>query len=122
MSMGRINEPLQTADDTLLVASLEDLLAMKLKAILDRAEVRDYRDIAAVLSSGVSIERALGVFTKMYGKDPGLPLRAIGYFIDGELPTLANSGQNILRGARDRVSNISDVSIANSLAGAACLA
>src|SRR4051812_41286180 len=36
-------------DGTLLVASLEDLLATKLKATLDRAEGKDYRDIAAIL-------------------------------------------------------------------------
>ena len=38
LSIGRINEPLQTTDSTLLVASIEDLLATKLKAIMDRAE------------------------------------------------------------------------------------
>ena len=37
---------LQTRDGTLLVASLDDLMATKLKATLDRAEARDYRDIA----------------------------------------------------------------------------
>jgi predicted nucleotidyltransferase component of viral defense system len=70
VAIGRINEPLQTADSTLVVASLEDLLATKLKTILDRAEARDYRDIAAMLSADVSLERALGGFAKMYGKIP----------------------------------------------------
>lgn len=41
IAIGRINDPLQTSDATLLVASLEDLLATKLKAILDRAEAKD---------------------------------------------------------------------------------
>jgi hypothetical protein len=40
IAIGRINEPVQTIDSTLLVASLVDLLATKLKAILDRAEPR----------------------------------------------------------------------------------
>ena len=62
ISIGRINAPLRTNDGTLLVASLEDLLATKLKATLDRAEAKDYRDIAAMLSAGVSLERALGAF------------------------------------------------------------
>jgi predicted nucleotidyltransferase component of viral defense system len=62
MSIGRINQPHQTTDGRVLVASLEDLLATKLKAILDRAEVRDYQDIAAMLSSGVSLDKALGGF------------------------------------------------------------
>jgi hypothetical protein len=117
LTMGKINEPFQTAAAGLLVASLEDLLATKLKAILDRAEARDYQDIAAMLSAGVSLEKALGGFAKMYGKDPGLPLRAIGYFKDGDLRQLAKRDQDVLRAARDQVSNIPDVSITKSLLG-----
>jgi hypothetical protein len=100
-----------TDDKTLLVATLDDLLATKLKAIIDRAEAKDYRDISAMLSAGVSLERALGAFAKMYGKDPSLPLRAMGFFKDGDLPSLPKSDQDILRKARDRVSEIPDVTI-----------
>ncbi len=113
LGMGTINEPLRTNDGTLLVASLEDLLATKLKAIMDRAEAKDYRDISAILSAGVSLETALGGFAKMYGKDPGLPLRAMGFFKDGDLPSLPKSDRNILVTARDSVSNIPDVLIAS---------
>jgi hypothetical protein len=109
MAIGRINEPLQTKDARLLVASLEDLLVTKLKTILDRAEARDYRDISVMLSAGISLEKALGAFAKMYGKDPGLPLRAMGFFKDGDLPSLSPADQNILRAARDRVSAIPEV-------------
>ena len=111
MAIGRINAPLHTKDSTLLVASLEDLLATKLKAILDRAEAKDYRDISAMLSAGVSLERGLGAFAKMYGKGPGLALRAIGFFKDGDLPSLADSDQDVLRAARDRVAEIPDVTL-----------
>jgi hypothetical protein len=115
---GRINAPLRTSDGTLLVASLEDLLATKLKATLDRAESRDYRDIAAMLSAGVPLERGLGAFAKMYGKDPGLVLRALGFFKDGDLASLLSSDQDILRAARDRVREIPEVSLSRgSLAG-----
>jgi len=86
-------------------------LATKLKAILDRAEAKDYLDISAMLSAGISLERALGAFTKMYGKDPGLALRAIGYFKDGDLPSLPETDRDILRAARDGVAEIPDVSI-----------
>jgi len=109
IAIGRINEPLRTADATLLVASLEDLLATKLKTIMDRAEAKDYRDISVMLSAGISLEKALGAFTKMYGKDAGLPLRAMGFFKDGDLSSLPKSDQNILREARDRVSEIPEV-------------
>ena len=111
LDIGRINDPLQTNDLTLLVASTEDLLATKLKAILDRAEAKDYRDISEMLLAGVSLERALGAFAKMYGKDPGLPLKAIGFFKDGDLPSLREADKDGLRDARDRVSAIPDVSL-----------
>ena len=86
-------------------------MTTKLKTILDRAEAKDYRDISAMLSAGVSLEKALAAFAKMYGKDPGLPLRAMGYFKDGDLPSLPEADQSILRAARDRVSEIPNVSI-----------
>jgi Nucleotidyl transferase AbiEii toxin, Type IV TA system len=100
------------------IAPLENLLATKLKAILERAEAKDYRDISAMLSAGISLERALGAFAKMYGKDPGLPLRAMGFFKDGDLATLPKPDQDILRAARDRVTEIPDTPITHgSLAG-----
>lgn len=111
IAIGRINEPLRTKDANILVASKEDLLATKLKSILDRAEAKDYRDVSAMLTAGVSLEKGLGAFAEMYGRDPSLPLRAIGFFKDGDLPTLSKSDQNILRAARDRVSEIPEVKI-----------
>jgi hypothetical protein len=87
---------------------------------MDRAEAKDYRDISAMLSAGVSLETALGGFAKMYGKDPGLPLRAMGFFKDGDLPSLPKSDQDFLRSARDRVSEIPEVAITHgSLAATA---
>jgi hypothetical protein len=111
ITIGRINDPLRTRDKTLLVASREDLLATKLKAILDRAEAKDYRDISVMLTAGTSLEKALGAFAKMYGKDPGLPLRAMGFFKDGDLASLTKDDQDILQQARDRVSEIPEVAV-----------
>jgi hypothetical protein len=91
IAIGRINDPLRTNDSTLLVASVED--------------------ISAMLSAHVSLEKALGAFAKMYGKDPGLPLRAIGFFKDGDLPSLPKDDQERLRAARDRVSDIPDITL-----------
>lgn len=115
IDFGHVNEPLQTADSALLIASLEDLLATKLKAILDRAEAKDYRDIAAMLSAGVSLERGLGAFSKMFAKDPSLSLRALGYFKDGDLPTLPKNDQDFLRAARDRVGEIPNIPLRRGL-------
>jgi hypothetical protein len=111
IGIGRINDPLVTKDSVLLVASLDDLMATKLKAILDRAEAKDYRDISAMLAAGVSLTKGLGAFGQMYGKDPALPLKAIGYFKDGDLPSLPKADQDRLRKERDAVSNIPRVAI-----------
>ncbi|WP_428521469.1 nucleotidyl transferase AbiEii/AbiGii toxin family protein [Pseudorhodoplanes sp.] len=118
MGIGRINNPLETQDSVLLVASPEDLLATKLKAILDRAEAKDYSDIAALLASGVSLERSLSGFAQMYHRDPALPLRAMGFFQDGDLPSLPQRERDVLRNARDRVKAIPGLAITSgSLAG-----
>jgi hypothetical protein len=113
ITIGRLNPPIQTDDSILLVASLEDLLATKLKAILDRAEAKDYLDISAILGAGTSLETSLAAFSKMFGRDPALPLRAIGFFKDGDLPSLSQSVKEALRAARDRVSELPDVSLAD---------
>ncbi len=111
MDIGRIDDPLLTADSVVLVASVDDLLATKLKAILDRAEAKDYQDIAAMLAAGASLEKALGAFKKIWGKDPALPLKALGFFKDGDLPSLSKADQDTLRSARDRVGEIPDVAL-----------
>jgi hypothetical protein len=65
IGFGCVNDPLQTRDGTLLVASLDDLMATKLKATLDRAEAKDYRDIAEMISAGVSLPAGLSAFKQM---------------------------------------------------------
>jgi len=105
MDIGHVNTPLQTADGVLLVASLEDLMATKLKAILDRIEAKDYADIAAMIAAGISLEKGLGA----YGKDSALALRTLGYFKGGDLPSLPKRDRDILQTARDRVAAIPDV-------------
>src|SRR5262249_48027374 len=67
LGIGRVSDPLQTIDGTLLVASLDDLLPTKLKAILDRAESKDYRDIAAMLRIGMSLSAGLAAFQAIFG-------------------------------------------------------
>lgn len=113
ITIGRVSEPALTADSTLLVASREDLLATKLKAILDRAEAKDYRDISVLLAAGVSLERGLGAFAAMFKKDPALPLKAIGFFKDGDLPSLPKADQERLKQARDKVREVPKIQIAN---------
>jgi hypothetical protein len=106
LALGRVAEPRLTADGTLLVASLLDLTATKLKAILDRAEAKDYIDIAALLRAGISLADGLGAFRTLFDGEPAVALRAIGYFGDGDLSAVSESDREILRGARDGVRSI----------------
>jgi Nucleotidyl transferase AbiEii toxin, Type IV TA system len=113
IGFGRVNDPLQTRDGILLVASLDDLMATKLKATLDRAEAKDYRDIAEMISAGVSLPAGLSAFKQMFDGEPAQVLRALGYFEDGDLATLDNVDQNLLRNARDKIQQLPAV-IVNS--------
>jgi hypothetical protein len=109
IGFGRVNDPLQTCDGTLLVASLDDLMATKLKATLDRAEAKDYRDIAEMISAGVSLPAGLSAFKHMFEGEPAQVLRAIGFFGDGDLNTLSAADRDVLCNARDKVGRLPDV-------------
>jgi hypothetical protein len=105
IGFGRVNDPLLTRDKVLLVASLDDLMATKLKATLDRAEAKDYRDIAAMITAGASLSVGLSAFKQMFNGEP----RAIGYFGDGDLNTLSQADQQLLRSARDGVDTLPEI-------------
>jgi hypothetical protein len=109
IGFGHINDPALTSDGILLVASLDDLMATKLKATLDRAEAKDYRDIAAMIAAGVSLPAALSAFKAMFDGEPAQVLRALGFFGDGDLYTLAKADQDALRRARDGVERLPEV-------------
>jgi Nucleotidyl transferase AbiEii toxin, Type IV TA system len=111
IGFGHINDPASTSDGNLLVASLDDLMATKLKATLDRAEAKDYRDIAAMIGAGVSLPTGLSAFRAMFDGEPAQVLRALGFFGDGDLHTLAKADQDVLRRARDGVQRLPDVAV-----------
>jgi hypothetical protein len=115
IGFGRINDPLLTRDGTLFIASLDDLMATKLKATLDRAEAKDYQDIAKMISAGVSLPVGLSAFRQMFGGEPAQVLRAIGYFEDGDLSKLSAADRSILCNARDRIGALPDVRLSEGL-------
>jgi hypothetical protein len=116
IGFSRVNDPLQTRDGTLLIASLD--MATKLKATLDRAEAKDYRDIAEMISAGVSLSVGLSAFKQMFDGEPAQVLRALGFFEDGDLKSLSAKDREILRSARDRIGKLPEVSLKpGSLAG-----
>ncbi|OJU15265.1 MAG: hypothetical protein BGN84_08660 [Afipia sp. 62-7] len=59
-----------------------------------------------MISSGVSLDRGLAAFSEMFKRDVALPLKAIGFFKDGDLPSLSENDRQLLRNARDGVEDI----------------
>ena len=70
------------------VAATGDILAMKLKVIVDRGELRDYFDLMAIEREvGRTVEEGLALFLERYGRPPEPyviePIvRALGYLGD----------------------------------------
>ena len=62
-----------------------------------------------------AIALALGVFAANYRRDPALPLKALGFFKDGDLPSLPKADQDLLRSARDGVSDVPEVRLLKGL-------
>lgn len=87
-----------TADGTLEVASLDDLMATKLKVIMKRSEAKDCRDLAAMIASGADLGRGLAAASLLYGTafQPSVSLKALTYFGDGDLESLPAREQETL--------------------------
>ena len=102
---GRVGVPVLTNDNILQTASLYDLLGTKLKVIMQRIEAKDYKDIAVMLNSGMSLEKGLGCSLAMYGNQfpPSESVKALTYFHGGNLSILTNDEKNILISAVDKI-------------------
>lgn len=113
---GRIGQPERTDDGVLQVASPVDLLATKLKTILQRAEAKDYRDIAALLGAGGDLAMGLGAARTLFGPNfqPGEALKALVYFADGDLPTLDAQDQLLLTRASSQVGELPHLPISSA--------
>jgi hypothetical protein len=98
LQMGRVSEPLITKDEVLQVASLDDLLANKLKVILQRAEFKDYFDIASLLKFGMKLDEGLGYAQALFGHTfaPSESIKALNYFGDGDLYLLSKEDKELL--------------------------
>lgn len=115
-----VGEPDFTEDGVLQVASLEDLMATKLKVVLQRAEAKDYRDVAAMVGAGVSLSRGLASARLLFGPNfqPSESLKALVYFNDGDLNTLTPAEKAALVDAVKAVRDLPDVSLRSwSLSG-----
>lgn len=104
IAFGHYSKPQWTTDEVLKVASLDDLMATKVKVLLQRVESKDYQDIAAMLRSGVDLSRGLAIAREMFGSSfqPSESLKAMTWFNGGDLELLTdNDKQTLVRFAAD---------------------
>lgn len=113
IGFGRVGLPDWTEDRVLQVASFEDLMATKVKVVLQRAEAKDYRDIAAMLKAGISLPNGLAAAREIFGPNfqPSESLKAMAYFADGDLHTLTHNEKSALVTAASAVRALPKVEI-----------
>ena len=113
IGFGRVGTPQATEDGIMQVASLDDLMATKLKVILQRAEAKDYGDIAAMINQGVSLSKGLAAAREIFGPNfqPSESLKALTYFEDGDLSSLTQSQKEVLIQAATAVRDLPIVEI-----------
>jgi hypothetical protein len=101
VSFGKVQDPEWTHDRVVRVASADDLLATKLKVVMQRIETKDYQDIAALLTAGHSLADGLGSTQALFGNtfSPVDCLRALEYFEDPLLDDLSHADRTILKDA-----------------------
>ena len=90
LTFGRVGEPEVTTDGVLRVASPLDLAGTEVKALLQRVEAKDYRDIVALLDHGVQLPDILGAGRALFGPSfsPLVARKALAYFEGGDLESL----------------------------------
>lgn len=98
IDFGRFTPPELTDDGIVQVASLDELMATKLKTILQRVESRDYRDIAAMIGAGVDLAKGLAIARVMFGRSfqPAVALKTLTYFEGGDLRKLSAQKRKLL--------------------------
>jgi len=101
-----LEEARQAADTGLRVASLLDLAATKMRVVQQRASVKDYADVYALIRIGkVTLTQQLRAAGRLYGPmfAPSATLKALAHFEDGDLPALDDEVKMWLRRAVKRV-------------------
>lgn len=86
-----LSEPWLVEENGLKVAAPLDLAGTKAAVVQQRAEAKDYLDIAALLEgAGITLALALAAAGAIYGQsfNPQLTLKALCYFDDGNLASV----------------------------------
>lgn len=93
------------------IASLADLGACKLAALVNRVERKDYQDVAALLRHGLRLPHLLGCAEAVYhGAFPTAAcLKSLTWFDDPVLARLSEEDRRLLEGAALAVEKIETV-------------
>lgn len=93
------------------VASIEDLAACKLAALVNRVELKDYLDVAALLKTGMELEKMLGCAQAVYRGEFPLAscLKSLTWFDPSELSSLPAEDRKLLEKASLAVSSVSEI-------------
>jgi hypothetical protein len=107
ITFGRVGEP-DMAESGVLIASPADLLATKLKVMLERVEAKDYRDVATLVRSGVELSSGLAAAALLFKPafQPSESLKALVYFKGGDLDTLSSAERRVLTEAAGAVRDL----------------
>ncbi len=108
LTLDRVNNPDDSEDNHILIASLEDLAATKMRVVQSRAQAKDYLDVAELIRRGIILKRMLSCAQTVYGQEfnPAITLKALSYFKDGDLPTLPKPIQELLQ---EQAWNVRDI-------------
>jgi hypothetical protein len=98
ITFGRIGDPETTDDGVAVVASLQDLMAQKLKVVMQRVEAKDYRDIAAMIRAGVSLGAGTAGAMALFGVSFSAMdcAKALVHFKGGDLATIPPADREVL--------------------------
>ncbi|MHB0989907.1 MAG: nucleotidyl transferase AbiEii/AbiGii toxin family protein [Burkholderiales bacterium] len=122
IDFGRGGIPDITNDGVMHIAALDDLLATKVKVILQRIQAKDYRDIAAMLNAGANLSRGLAAARTLFGTafQPSESLKAMVYFKGGDLHTLSQDEKNRIVEAVSAVRDLPEMPILSHELTAPC--
>lgn len=102
----RVLPPEIAAGNGLRIASLLDLAGTKASVVQQRAEAKDYLDLAAILTDGrINLATALAAASAIYGSqfNPLITLKALSFFEDGDLHRLPKPTKDQLAAAARNV-------------------
>lgn len=91
--LARIRRPVVAEGNAVKVASLLDIAGTKASVVQQRAQAKDYFDIdALIMQGGIDLPTQLAAARAIYGPHfaPTPTLKALTYFGDGDLATLAD--------------------------------